>query len=364
MGTENPNRANFPSRPFTPQFGAPRGASPFSASGPVVGAEASAFRPPPSAGSQVPVPSFIPAPLTGQDAIGFRPVPPSRPNDPAGPPPPSSYGPPPTGPFQRFPSPQFSTIAQPPVATPPVRPPAGLTSAPPVSVHPQPQQPVFMGSPSQSMNSAQSVTNVPVDSPFSATRPTFQPSSPPMRSSYPAPRGTLQSAFPGYPTQAPPVNSVAFPSQPGMYGGPVPPTSRPILAPQGGPVQSPLLTAQTGLYPRESMQNPGSMPPMASTHGLAEDFSSLSLGSVPGSFDTGIDSKALPRPLDGDVEQKAFTDMYPLNCNSRYLRLTTAAIPNSQSLASRWHLPLGAVVCPLAVAPDGVSIHAFCIVSI
>jgi protein transport protein SEC24 len=28
-------------------------------------------------------------------------------------------------------------------------------------------------------------------------------------------------------------------------------------------------------------------------------------------------------------------------------------MPNSQSLVSRWHLPLGAVVCPLAEAPDG-----------
>ncbi|KAI9071392.1 hypothetical protein K1719_046636 [Acacia pycnantha] len=42
-----------------------------------------------------------------------------------------------------------------------------------------------------------------------------------------------------------------------------------------------------------------------------------------------------------------------MNCNPRYLRLTTSAIPSSQSLASRWHLPLGAVVCPLAEAPDG-----------
>lgn len=355
MGTENPNRANFPLRPATTQFGAPRGASPFSASGPVVGAEASAFRPTP-AGSQVPVPSFIPAPLTGPDGIGFRPVPPSRSNDPAGPPRPTSYGPPPTGPFQRFPSPQFSTTAQAPLGNPPVLPPAGLSSAPPVSVHPQPQQPVLMGSPSQIMNSVQSITNVPqssVDSPFSATRPTFQPSPPPMRSSYPAPRGNLQSAFPGYPTQAPPVNTMTFPPPVGVYGAPVPPTSRPILAPQGGSIQSPLLTAQAGLYPRESMQNPGSMPPMATTHGLVEDFSSLSLGSVPGSFDTGVDSKALPRPLDGDVEQKTFADMFPMNCSSRYLRLTTAAIPGSQSLASRWHLPLGAVVCPLAVAPHG-----------
>ncbi|KAI3693498.1 hypothetical protein L1987_76441 [Smallanthus sonchifolius] len=87
--------------------------------------------------------------------------------------------------------------------------------------------------------------------------------------------------------------------------------------------------------------------------GLVEDFSSLSIGSVPGSFDAGLDTKVLPRPLDGDVEPSSFAQMYPMNCNSRYLRLTTSAIPNSQSLVSRWHLPLGAVVCPLAEAPEG-----------
>lgn len=90
--------------------------------------------------------------------------------------------------------------------------------------------------------------------------------------------------------------------------------------------------------------------------GLVEDFSSLSIGSVPGSFDAGLDTKVLPRPLEGDVEPNSFAQMYPMNCNSRYLRLTTSAIPNSQSLVSRWHLPLGAVVCPLAEAPEGVSI--------
>lgn len=373
MGTEIPNRANFPLRPATVPFGAPRGASPFSASGPVVGAEASAFRPtPPVAGSQVPTPSFTPGPVAGPDAVGFRPVTPSRPGDPAGPPPSASYGPPHTGPFQRFPSPLFSTTAQAPVAPPPVRPPMGASSSPPVSLHSQPQ-PVFMGSPPQSINSVQSGMNVPqssVDSPFAAPRPNFQQSSPPIRSTYPAPRGTLQSALPGFPSkqpnaaaQAPSVNSVPFPSQQGGYVAPIPPPSRPFPAQQGGFVQSPPLAAPSGFYQREQMQHPGSMPPMATAQGLAEDFSSLSLGSVPGSFDAGVDPKALPRPLDGDVEQKIFSEMYPMNCSSRYLRLTTSALPSSQSLASRWHLPLGAVVCPLAEAPEGVCTCTSCCVT-
>lgn len=117
------------------------------------------------------------------------------------------------------------------------------------------------------------------------------------------------------------------------------------------------MAAPGGPYTREQTRPPTSAPHLGVSQGLIEDFSSLSLASVPGSLDPGLDAKALPRPLDGDVEPRGYTDMYPLNCNSRYLRLTTSAIPNSQSLVSRWHLPLGAVVCPLADAPIGVSIN-------
>ncbi|MBA0567461.1 hypothetical protein Golob_012196 [Gossypium lobatum] len=74
---------------------------------------------------------------------------------------------------------------------------------------------------------------------------------------------------------------------------------------------------------------------------------------MPGSIEPGLDYRTLPRPLDGDLEPNSFLEMYPMNCDPRYLRLTTSAIPNSQSLVSRWHLPLGAVVCPLAEAPEG-----------
>ncbi|GMH28103.1 hypothetical protein Nepgr_029946 [Nepenthes gracilis] len=70
-------------------------------------------------------------------------------------------------------------------------------------------------------------------------------------------------------------------------------------------------------------------------------------------MDSVLDSKALPRPLKGDVEPTIHWDIYPMNCDPRYLQLTTSCIPNSQSLLSRWHLPLGAVVCPLAEAPVG-----------
>ncbi|THU44354.1 hypothetical protein C4D60_Mb02t06530 [Musa balbisiana] len=93
-------------------------------------------------------------------------------------------------------------------------------------------------------------------------------------------------------------------------------------------------------------------PPMGGLQGLVEEFESLTVGSVPGALDPGIDTKLLPRPLNGDEESATILEMYPLNCHPRILRLTTHAIPNSQSLLSRWHLPLGAVVHPLAEAPN------------
>ncbi|KAA8515259.1 hypothetical protein F0562_018511 [Nyssa sinensis] len=348
---------------------------PFLSSGPVVGSDASAFRPTPPIPPQTTMPFLSSGPVVGSDASGFRPTPAGRLNDPSvPPPPPSSYAPPTVGPFQHFPTPQFPSTSQvhpprnppmgPPMLSPQFKPPAGHVSSAPVSLHPQSQMPsVPMGSPPQSISPMTSNMNVPkssLDLSFSAPRPTSQLSSPPMELSYSAVRPTSQSAFPGYPskqsnavTQAPPVQSASFLAHQGGYVPPPPASSTPFLSHQGGYVPPPPAAAPLALYSREQMQHPGSAPPMGSVQGLIEDFSSLSLGSVPGSIDPRLDSKTLPRPLDGDVEPNSFADMYPMNCNSRYLRLTTSAIPNSQSLVSRWHLPLGAVVCPLAEAPDG-----------
>lgn len=120
------------------------------------------------------------------------------------------------------------------------------------------------------------------------------------------------------------------------------------------PPSLPATGVPSGFTSREQMQYPNAGPPIGGTvQGLVEDFQSLSVGSVPGSLDAGIDPKSLPRPLDGDREPTSILETYPLNCHPRFLRLTTHAIPTSQSLLSRWHLPLGAVVHPLAEAPDG-----------
>lgn len=375
MGTENPSRPSFPPRPAAAPFAAgPQPTMPFLSSGPAVGSQAPGFRPIPSSTPQAATPFLSSGPVVGPEASGFRPSPPARFSDPSLPSVPSPNAPPAVGPFQRFTTPQNPSMAQAPpvrhppvgqpVFSPPIQPPAG--QVPPGSFHPQSQPPsVPMGSPPQSMNSAPLRANAPqplLDSSFSAPRPLFQPSFPPPESTYPAAKSNLQPSFPGYPNkqsntvpQALGVQSPFLAPQ-GGYAAAPPTSAPPFLAQQGGYGPPPPVAAPLGLHSREQMQHPGTGPPIGAVQGLIEDFSSLSVGSVPGSFDSGIDSKALPRPLEGDVEPNSYAEMYPMNCSSRYLRLTTSGIPNSQSLVSRWHLPLGAVVCPLAVAPDGVSI--------
>ncbi|KAL7151477.1 hypothetical protein ABFS83_04G034000 [Erythranthe nasuta] len=362
MGTENPNRPNFPARPAVTPFAAQQSATPFLSSGSVVGSEAPPFRPVSTASSQFSAPPFS----AGSEGPAFRPPPTSRSNELVRPPPPSaSYGPPSSG-FQHFASPQMPSTGQlpPPRTSFTGQPVVPMQTRPPpghVSLPSQPQPPsVPMGSPPQSIKTGQPNMNIPLsaDQHFLPSRPNAQASSPPMGPSYAAPRGTFQSAFPGYANmqpnsvaQAPPMQPSSFPLQQGNYGPPAPPT--PILSQQRGYAPGPPMSTPSGLYTGNQMQQHGIAPPLANSQGLAEDFSSLSLGSVPGSFDAGVDVAALPRPLGGDVEPKTFAEMYPMNCSSRFLRLTTSGIPNSQSLASRWHLPIGAVVCPLAETPAG-----------
>ncbi|XP_073140729.1 protein transport protein SEC24 A [Henckelia pumila] len=362
MGTENPNRPNYPLRPATTPFSAPQNTTPFLSAGPVIGSEASAFRPAPPASSQFPTPAFSSGPLVG-------PPPSVRPNELFRPPPSiqSSYGPPTTG-FQRFPTPpspsadytqhQRASLSGLPVVPPPTRPQGGSVSSQ-AYFYSQPQPPsISMGSPPQNIKTGQFNPSIPpsTDQPFSPSRQNVQPISPTMGPSQVTARGTFQPAFPGYASAqpyssapVPPVQPAPFPSQPGGYA---PPPPAPFVAQPRGYLPGPPVTTSSVPYSREQVQFRCMAPPIAS-QGLVEDFSSLSLGSVPGSFDSGVDVKALPRPLGGDVPSKFLAEIYPMNCGSRVLRLTTGGIPNSQSLASRWHLGLGAVVCPLAESPIG-----------
>lgn len=332
MGTENPAHPGFPVRPMA----APPQTTPFLSSGPVAGSEASAFRPVTLPINSTPFSSQ--PPVTGSQNTGFRGPPPPRTNAP------SPYAPPARGTFQRFPSSSFASAAQTTPLGPvslgqssftPSRTLPGQGPPPPYSLSSQPPS-IPMGSPPQTANYPPSGGNIP---PIMLGQPT-------------------QSSMPGYPApyraaQQPPPGQSPFVSPAGNYGNR---QSRPSFSVnKGGYAPVPPLSAPYGMQSREQLHYPISGPPTGSVQGLVEDFNSLSLGSIPGSLDPGLDPKSLPRPLEGDVEPHAFAESYPMNCDSRYVRLTTSAIPHSQSLAARWHLPLGAVVCPLAVAPEGVS---------
>ncbi|KAG4928749.1 hypothetical protein JHK85_055235 [Glycine max] len=343
MGTENPGRPTFPpSRPASSPFAAAQTVSPFSSSGPVAGSEPPSFRPsPPAPPPQAATPFSSAGPAAVRPgAPSFRPAPPGRFNDPSVPLPvrPSNASPA-AGPFQQFPpAPSFPPTMQPrgpplPMGPPSIQSPPSQAQPFPTSLPAQPQMPsVPMGSPPpQSAAPAHLGSNFP-------------------------PPPTIQPSFPGYPSkqagpemQAPPMHS-SFPANQGNFG-PVPPAAAsPFLSHPGGYVPPPPMAPPLGIQP---MQQPGSVPPMGAVQGLAEDFNALTLQTRPGTMDPLFDAKELPRPLEGDIEPKNLVDMYPMNCNPRYLRLTTSAVPSSQSLASRWHLPLGAVVCPLAEPPDG-----------
>ncbi|KAB2044444.1 hypothetical protein ES319_D01G090400v1 [Gossypium barbadense] len=354
MGTENPGRPNFPMRPSSTRFAsAPPTMRPFSSSGPVVGSEASNFRPTPPVAS----PTMMPSSSAGPSL-------PPRFGDPSVPSPPITSVPPSRGPHQQFLTPPFPSTSQtppthaPPVGQPPFQPPTSQVSALPVSFRPQTQVlPAPMRSLPQTAKFPPSSGNVPQpssDSSFLGPRPNFQQTFPRPDSSYTATNSNFQPPFGGYPSKQPAGSQASpFPSQQGSYMPPPLASSYPFPSQQGSYGPSPPVAAPLGYQLRDQMQHPGSAPNIGGAQSLAEDFSSLSLASTPGSIEPGLDYRTLPRPLDGDVEPSSFVEMYPMNCNPRYLRLTTSAIPNSQSLASRWHLPLGAVVCPLAEAPEG-----------
>ncbi|XP_010547070.1 PREDICTED: protein transport protein Sec24-like At3g07100 [Tarenaya hassleriana] len=372
MGTENPG---YPRPTASPFASAPPSVMPQQSGGPGGGSETTSFTPFPSSIPQNIRPQASGPPL-GPQIGGMRPVPPfaapnimpspasvppfgsqmsvTRPPPPSMSSPPTAYAPPVAGPFQRVPTPPFPTTQIPPPVPPVGRPPTqalpGQMSPPPVSFHPQQQvPPVPMGSSPQSITSGPPGANpaqTAADLQSFAPRPGFQQSFPSV-SSYSGGASIQPSAPFRFSNAVPPAPPTTFPSPASQGTVLAPPTTVSSYPPhQGGFAQPPTLVAQQNIHP-------GYAPPISNAQGLVEDFSSLSLASVPGSLEPGLDHKSFPRPLDGDVEPISFAEMYPMNCPSRYLRLTTNAIPNSQSLASRWHLTLGAVVCPLAETPVG-----------
>ncbi|KAH9619758.1 hypothetical protein KSS87_018487 [Heliosperma pusillum] len=300
-----------PGRPAASPFAAapPPAASPFVASGHVASRPGGvSVRPPPISGPTPTMPFSSNGPLAGSPTPPpFRPGPPGgfvHPSTLAPPVPSPSQVPPTLNQFQRFSSPQY-----------PAPPQASLARPPPV------------GPPNMAQSPVQPIMGPPIQQP-GVTGP-----SPPVNFRPPSQIPPVQM------TPPPQTYAQAPPAQPPSY-----------YSPQPGYIQP---NAHQGMPAMHGMQQPFASPPSSSMQDLIEDFSSLALGAVPGLMDSGLDPKALPRPLEGDVEPSAFTELCPFNCSSKYLRFTTAGIPNSRSLASRWHLPLGAVVCPLAEASEG-----------
>lgn len=322
MRNERPGPPNFPGRPAaSPMVPAPVPTMPGPPNFP--------GRPTTSPMAPAPVPTM---PYSSSGPTNFHGKPAAMPNGPYAPPSQVSAN---VGPYQRFSTPQITPPAPP--MSPFGGPPAGQSTLP--------------------------VPTVP-----SGGQQAFQPShapfhSQPQLSSMPmAPPPQLQSG--SYPTQrgSAPQSAVdsSFPSaRPNVYGYPY--RQATPATPGPPPVQSPGFLGRPVAYGppnlhaahTNSLQHPGVGPPVGGLPDLVEEFHSLSVGSAPGLMDPGIDHRSLPRPLDGDAEPTSPVGMYPMNCASRYLRLTTSAMPNSQSLLARWHLPLGAVVHPLAEAPKG-----------
>lgn len=352
-GSDKQGLPNFPGRPVSPFAAAPpRSMTPFASTGPIVGQDTSnaprtslpyqPSMPMPRPGAAHPLQNTMayapPKPVGSSEATVSGAVSPGQISGPSSPPQASSYPTKTTGKYPRFPPPSFPPAAQvpqggsyvgaqipPPIGTrppsvpmgPPVITPPPLPSTFPLSGPPQAHMPPYSSMPPRG-----SVPLQQIDSSFATARPGLQP--------------YLQPS---------PVAHVS-----------TPPVHPPFHAHQGGFAPPPPVSVPLGASSRAQFQQLGSAPPTSGAlQNLFEEFQSMSIGSTPGSIDAGIDLKSLPRPLDSGVDSTSVAETHPLNCHPRYLRLTTHAIPNSQSLLSRWHLPLGAVVHPLAESPDGVS---------
>ncbi|KAG0473480.1 hypothetical protein HPP92_015337 [Vanilla planifolia] len=340
--------ANTPGRPsqFIPPT--PQNSSPFISSAPVVGMQA-------SESSRLIPPVEMSRPVTGTGASNAPGV--TMPNlsgttffsDSSRLPSPSWFN----GPANAPPAytKQDKSAYQPPQAP---RLPSTAQTVPPLGILPQSGPPnTQMSSAAMRLTSASNPTLPSSNVPMRSFQPSLPASIPPPQLPPPAeynflPRGSvpqsplsMRFAAPGSALQP---QSQGFPAAHPFHA---PPSS--LSAPPPPPIGAPV-----GYTSREQMQYPSAAPPLgASLQGLVEDFQSITLGSTPGSLEPGLDPRSLPRPLDSILEPISILEKYPLNCHPRFLRLTTHAIPSSQSLLARWHLPLGIVVHPMAEVPEG-----------
>ncbi|KAH9308881.1 hypothetical protein KI387_036792, partial [Taxus chinensis] len=309
-------------------------------------------------GTSVSFPSSIP--LQGPEQTVTQLV---RPNGPAIPFQPSQNLPPSIGgspSFARLPTGSFMTNQ-------PMAPPRGPSTGQQFIPPPGPRMPSMLPSPSVPFGPPPQGTNYmptggnipqpPIQSPsqYPQSGPSSVPiSGPPMQQSFSRPYPSGQSA------QVPSFGPRPFPiPQPGI------PAQQQHFLHSGGSQAFPGAVFQQPIQPsyldghqtRTLPSYPTAGPPTGSIQGLVEEFQSLSVSSVPGSIEAGLDPNSLPRPLnEADIDVTSSSSIFVSNCHPRYLRFTTHALPNSQSLMGRWHLPLGAVVHPLAEPPDGEEI--------
>ena len=208
-------------------------------------------------------------------------------------------------------------------APPPIAPPRGPPSNAAIS------GPIMSGQMRAAAN------QMPLPTPIANTNyivpPTAPPRGPPSFSSGIASAQPVPQAVTSYtPTMSPAPSFGLQASQFPPYGG------QPAIPLDGQPSQGPPFQS-----PYQGVQN------------LAEEFQSLSMTmTAPGSMGSTFDLNTLPRPS-GRAEHPPAS--LTTNCHSRYFRLTSGSLPNSQSVSARWHLPLGVVVHPLAEAPLNVS---------
>ncbi|CAM6099065.1 unnamed protein product [Calypogeia fissa] len=358
-----PQSGNFASVPGTPTQSVilnSNPASPRAFGGPALNSGPGSVRPggPPMAFNPVqPFPST--APLSGRPS-GPPPGPFAGQQRPPGPPPTAAAASPgmrpaaaPPTSFPGGPIPQGKGYAAPQSGVGFAPPPSGAQQGPPPAGN---QAPAFGPPPiagQQRMAPYNALSQIPSSAPLPGhPNGVAQPPPSPGGDRY----GIPSAAHP-YPNfvQAPPGHAygASQPAAPPQFGGPQ-------ATPYGAPPQGAYGTAQPNstLGQPQAGQMGGYMgpPPIGgygndpTARGLPEEFQSLSMVPLPGSMDAGVDAAALPRPSD-DMEPPPST--WAANCHPRYLRLTCNSLPNSHSLVSRWHLPLGAVLHPLAEAPPG-----------
>ncbi len=230
---------------------------------------------------------------------------------------------------------------------------------PPQQQQQQPQQPGMMGGmrpPGAPMQPMQPIPPQMGGAAYPPPSPAFG-AMPPQQQQQQQPQMAATAPPPAFGAPRPPMPG------PGGYGAPPPQMGAPAMRPPGPPPPPMMGGGGGGGMGMAPGYDAGGM---GMTNAVMDAFETLSLGpgapGMPGVPAAGppANAAAFPRPA-GTPEQEADAVGPPrpyssANCGPAFLRMTTQAAPNSQALKARWHLPLGAVVHPLAEAGGPVAV--------